>query len=306
MTIRIYLGTQIEQSLATAVLSYSIRRHTQSEVAIAPLYEAVTAAHIRIPTPKRTDLQPRTPFTFQRFAIPELCQYQGRAIYLDSDMLVFRDINELWQQPFEKPGLLRADLLSVPEPADSVRSPQYSVMLLNCEQLKWSAAQLVNELAEGRWTYQAFVLEMSPAETKRADLPLGWNDLEKYDPERTALLHYTDMPRQPWLSVDNPWAGLWCAELLRAVEEGAIARQTVCESVERGWVRPSLLTQVERGIADPKQLSDADIKKDRYTFAPPHVWQKYLRHQALQQQIPRKLFSRVYATSKAVVARRSR
>jgi len=298
MPIRIYLGTQIEQTLATAVLSYSVGRRTAHPVQIEPLYEAVSAANISIPTPADPALKPRTPFTFQRFAIPELCQYQGRAIYLDSDMLVFRDINELWQQPFEKAGEPEADLLSVPEPPSSHRAPQYSVMLLNCAQLKWRADQLVRALERRSWTYKEFVLEMSPAAVKRADLPLGWNDLERYEATRTALLHYTDMPYQPWLSVSNPLAPLWCQELLCAVADGAIARQMVQENSERGWVRPSLLTQIDQGICDPKQLPEKVLQRDRHTFTPPHIWQKYLRYPILQRQKPRQWFSRTYATAK--------
>ncbi len=292
--IKIYLGTQAEQNLATAVLSYSIVSHTRQPVQITPLYQAVEAANIQIPTPQNPQLKPRTPFTFQRFAIPALCQYQGKAIYLDSDMLVFRDISEIWQQPFAQVDGTTADLLSVPEPVGSARSPQYSVMLLNCQQLTWNVIELVRALEQGTWTYQQFVLEMSPAATKAATLPSGWNDLERYGNYKTALLHYTDMPCQPWLSVANPLCALWCEALLSAVAEGAIARSTVIDSIEKGWARPSLLHQIDQGIADPQQLPADVLQRDRNTFLPPYIWQKYLRHRALQGQRSRQWFSRAY------------
>lgn len=302
-SIKIYLGTQVEQRLATEVLSYSIRQHTRATVEIVPLYEAVTAAGIQIPTPSDPKLRPRTPFTFQRFAIPALCHYQGRAIYLDSDMLVFQDIRKLWEQSFldqQNPTRI-FDLLSVPEPASSNRLPQYSVMMLNCEQLQWNAPRLVNQLAQGKWSYEQFVLEMAPAQKKSASLPIGWNDLERYSPGKTALVHYTDMPRQPWLSTVNPLAELWCDALLKAISSGAIRRQTVCESVARGWVRPSLLVQIELGIANPKDLSNEVIERDRLTFTPPHIWQRYLRYPVLQGARSRQWFSRTYAAYRAVL-----
>ncbi len=297
--IKIYLGTQVEQSLAVDVLTYSIAAHTQQPIQVTPLYQAVQAAGITITNPRNPHLRPRTPFTFQRFAIPALCQYQGRAIYLDSDMLVFRDINDLWQQPFERANhetthYQTIDLLSVPEPPNSGRSPQYSVMLLNCEQLTWNVQQLVSELERGTWTYQQFVMDMAPATHKAATLPFGWNDLERYDPQQTSLLHYTDMPRQPWLSVVNPLAALWCEVLLQAVAEGAITRERVCDSIDLGWARPSLLYQLDYGIADPQQLPDDVLRRDRYSFTPPHVWQKYLRHRALAGTRSRLLFNRIY------------
>jgi hypothetical protein len=292
--IKIYLGTQVEQSLAVDVLAYSIAKHSSQPVQIVPLFQAVKAAGIHLPTPVNPQLRPRTPFTFQRFAIPALCQYQGRAIYLDSDMLVFRDIAELWQQPFNG-----AALLSVPEQTGSGRSPQYSVMLLDCEALSWQADKLIGQLEQGQWTYEQFVLQMAPAPRKAATLPLGWNDLERYSPEQTALLHYTDMPRQPWLSVANPHAALWCGCLLSAINEGAITRAAVKYSVEKGWVRPSLLYQVDQGMADPQQLPARILQRDRFTFSPPHVWQRYLRHSALQGRRSRQWFNRAYATFRA-------
>jgi len=307
--IKIYLGTQIEQSLAAEVLSYSIRQHTRSAVEITPLYEAVTAANIQIPTPSSPQLRPRTPFTFQRFAIPALCHYRGRALYLDSDMLVFKDINELWQQPFASPANsdiaseiaseITADLLSVPEPAHSNRPPQYSVMLLNCEQLQWDASQLVNQLEAGKWSYEQFVLEMAPAAKKSASLPAGWNDLERYTSKQTALIHYTDMPRQPWLSTANPLCGLWCDVLLQAIAAQAISRETVCDAIQRGWVRPSLLGQIDSGIIDPQNLPHQVLVKDQH-FTPPHVWQRYLRHPAIQGARSRRWFARAYATYQAI------
>jgi hypothetical protein len=298
--IKIYLGTQVEQSLAVDVLTYSIVSHTRQAVLVTPLYEAVQAAGIDIPTPRSPQLRPRTPFTFQRFAIPAICQYQGRALYLDSDMLVFRDIDELWQQSFVQTNGETADLLSVPEPEGSGRSPQYSVMLLNCDQLKWDAPDLVSQLEQGRWSYDQFVLEMAPAARKAANLPLGWNDLERYEPNRTALLHYTDMPRQPWLSVVNPFAALWCEALLQAIASGFISIDRLQDSIDRGWVRPSLRWQVAQGVADPQQLPVEVLARDRKTFVPPHVWQKYLRHPLLQQPRSRQYFSFAYAGLKSM------
>jgi hypothetical protein len=296
--IKIYVGTQIEQSLAVEVLTYSIRRHTQQPIQVMPLYQAVQAAGIDIPTPANPKLRSKTPFTFQRFAIPALCHYKGRAIYLDSDMLVLKDIQGLWSQPF-----VTADLLSVPEPPGSGRSPQYSVMLLNCAQLTWDIDQLIKALEQGQWTYAQFVLEMAAATHKSATLPAGWNDLERYDPCQTALIHYTDMPHQPWLCVSNPLADLWCEALLGAITAGVITREAVQTSVEKGWVRPSLLHQIDYGITDPQQLPAHILNHDQLAFSPPHVWQKYLRHSFVQGPRSRQYFNRTYAAFKSIKQR---
>ena len=276
--IKIYVGTQPEQWLAVRVLEYSISQHTQMPVQVQPLYEAIQAAGLQIPMPANPALRPRTPFSFQRFAIPQLCHYQGRAIYLDSDMQVFRDIDRLWSWAFDG-----ADLLSVEEPANSGRAPQFSVMVLNCAQLDWDVVDLVHQLEAGRWTYQQFVLEMAPAATVAAVLPSVWNDLERHQPGETALTHYTDMDTQPWLTVHNPLAQIWCRDLLAAVSVGYLSRAAVAAEVKKGFVRPSLLYQIDHQIEDPQNLPRAVVQADRRSFVPPHVLQ---RLSVLQPSVP--------------------
>ena len=266
MTIKIYVGTQPEQMLALKVLEYSIRQHTTMAVEVIPLFAAVAEAGIEIPTPKNPQNLPRTPFSFQRFAIPALNNYQGRAIYLDSDMQVFQDISQLWEWDFNG-----ADLLSVYEPADSGRIPQFSVMVLNCQQLFWNVKELVEDLDGGKWTYQQFILEMAPAQRIARVLPTVWNELERYQEGKTALTHYTDMPTQPWLSTINPLGWLWSQELLNAIADDFISKEFVLQEVQRGWVRPSLLYQLENNIIDPLQLPQSEIKRDHWQFLPPHA-----------------------------------
>ena len=281
--IKIYVGTQIEQMLAVKVLHYSIQKHTRQPVVLIPLFEAVEAAEIKIPVPANPQIRPRTPFSFQRFAIPQLNGYQGRAIYLDSDMQVFRDILELWTWDFEG-----ADLLSVHEPPDTGRSSQFSVMVLNCQQLSWNVVDLVDQLQQGKWTYEEFILEMAPARAVATVLPPGWNDLERYNPEATSLVHYTDMNSQPWLVTHNPLAYLWCGDLLEAIEKGFISLAYVQDEIQKGHVRPSLLYQIEHNVADPHQLPDTAIRADRLSFVPPHMLSKL--NSRPNQPSPYKLF----------------
>src|SRR5689334_22832572 len=131
--IRVYVGSQEAQMLAVKVLEFSIRRQASLPVEVFPLHHT----QIEFPLPKDVRNRPRTPFSFQRFYIPALAGFQGRAIYLDSDMQVFRDIRELWTLPFEG-----ADLLAVREPGESGRRPQFSVMLLDCDALAWNLSDI--------------------------------------------------------------------------------------------------------------------------------------------------------------------
>lgn len=234
--IRVYVGSQEEQMLAVKVLEYSIRRHASMTTQVVPLHRA----GIAFPMPRDAKNRPRTPFSFQRFAIPMLTGYRGRAIYLDSDMMVFRDIRELWSIPFDG-----ADLLAAKARDETDRRPQFSVMLLDCAALTgWTPEKIVEALDSGRLTYEQLMYDMALAKSIRAAIPSTWNSLEHYEADRTGLLHYTDMNVQPWVYRRNRWGRLWTRELLMAVHDSFISTDEVREHVERGWVRPSLLQQV--------------------------------------------------------------
>ena len=47
----------------------------------------------------RVKYRNETEFSPYRFVIPEVCDHQGRAIYLDSDMICLADIGELFDAP---------------------------------------------------------------------------------------------------------------------------------------------------------------------------------------------------------------
>jgi hypothetical protein len=258
--IRVYVGATEEQMLAVKVLEYSIRKHTTLTVALLPLHRA----KIEVPMPKDPENAPRTPFSFQRFLIPALAGYRGRAIYLDSDMQVFKDLRHLWSLPFDG-----AELLSVSEAGDSERPPQFSVMLLDCEALRWDINEIVELLNRRELTYQQLVLEMAVARNTHAAISPNWNSLEYYREGQTALVHYTDMPTQPWVSRDNPLGYLWVRDLLEAIDDQFITVDFVKEHVAHGWVRPSLLYQIEHA-ADDSLLLPASARRMDFGFVPPY------------------------------------
>jgi hypothetical protein len=233
--IRVYVGSQEEQMLALRVLEYSIRRHTSMTTQVLPLH----TCGIEFPMPRDRANWPRTPFSFQRFTIPMLAGHRGRAVYLDSDMQVFRDMRALWTLPFDG-----ADLLAAREAADTSRRPQFSVMLLDCERLAWTPATVIEALDSGRLTYAQLMYEMALATRVHASIPPEWNSLERYEAGRTCLLHYTDMNTQPWVHRGNPRGWLWVRELASALKDGFITMDEVHEHVNRGWVRPSILGEL--------------------------------------------------------------
>jgi hypothetical protein len=248
------VATTEAQMLAVKVLEYSIRKHTSMSVVVTPMHSAGP----EIPTPRDPKKQPRTPFSFQRFLIPQLMDWKGRAIYLDSDMQVFRDMRQLWSYPMNG-----AQLLAAREPGRTGRRPQFSVMLLDCASLDWNIRDIVKALDEDRLTYEQLMWEMKIADRIRADIDPSWNSLERYDEGKTRLLHYTDMNTQPWVSLRNPLGYLWVRDLLATIDTGLITREYVEEHVRQGWVRPSLLFQIDHRFEDTVLLPRAARNLDR-------------------------------------------
>ena len=257
--VRVFIGATAAEMLPTKVLEYSIRKNSSMGVNLLPLHRS----GIKIPVPRDTKQQPRTPFSFQRFLIPALTGYRGRAIYLDSDMQVFKDIRTLWTLPFKE-----ADLLVAREPAGSGRRSQFSVMVLNCETLHWDICEIIRALDEGRLSYEALVYEMAIVKNIRADIDPAWNALERFSARDTALLHYTDMSTQPWVSRANPLGYLWTRDLIEGIDVGAMTIDFVKQEIALGHVRPSLIYQLENrkedGLLLPRQARQMDEN-----FVPP-------------------------------------
>jgi hypothetical protein len=257
--VRVYIATTEDQMLSVRVLEYSIKKHASMSVKVYPLHES----GMTIPVPKDAVNRPRTPFSFQRLLIPALAGHKGKAIYLDSDMQLFKDIKQLWNNLPEN-----ASMNTVISAGYSGRKPQFSVMVMNCESLQWDINQIVNSLDSGELTYNDLMYRMSIAENIDRSIEPVWNSLERYEEGKTALLHYTDMPTQPWIYASNPLGYLWVKDLIEAIDRKFIDYSYVREHVERGYVRPSLLYQIDNRIIDGLLLPKSAKNLDREFKAP--------------------------------------
>jgi hypothetical protein len=237
---RIFIGVDESQLLAAAVLEDSIRRHASGPVEVVPMTE------VEAPMPKDKRNRPRTAFSFSRFAIPKLCGYEGRALYVDADMQVFDDVAELWKIPFDGAKVL---CTNQPEPPEKWRGSghfhagrQMSVMMLDCSSLDWDLVQIVRGLDEHRYTYEQLMFDMCllPPEQVVDGLPQEWNHLEHFHEGLTKLLHYTVVPTQPWKNDENPLRGIWEDAFVRAWSEGAIEPDLLERQIRKRHVKKSL------------------------------------------------------------------
>ena len=243
--IRVFAGTDKAQAMGVRMLEYSIKRHTPMSVEITPIDDR------DIPVPKNRASRSRSGFSFSRFHIPKLCGNKGRAIYMDADMQVFSDLGTLWTWPMGDLAIAYCQ-----QPVDRGRLPQYSVMLMNCEKLPWDVEEIVQGLDDGRYTYEELMGSccIVPETARKMALPFEWNSLEYYEEGTTCLLHYTDMPAQPWVSNTNPAGQLWYELLRDAVHEGFVTIEELYDEIRAGHVSPELPRWA--GLPDPEDFGN--------------------------------------------------
>lgn len=281
-TIRVFVGADRSQALAVDVLAYSIRRHTTAPV------EVTSMADLKLPEPEDIRQGSRTNFSFTRFAIPGLCNYEGKAVYMDADMQVFKDIRDLWGIGFqgEEKIQIQEEVPDEFQPkpgqvgAPQARKKQSSVMLLDCSRLNWVAEDIIKGL-DGDYTYDELLSEICILRPEEIGwrVPFIWNSLETYVEGTTALTHYTDMYTQPWASNENPIGWVWIEEVKRMLADGSLKWEQIEEEVKLGYFRPSLLTELKLNtdLSEPdpeRQERMEQIDKDAGFVKHAEVYQK--------------------------------
>lgn len=303
--IRVYVGTDRSQQLAVPVLEYSIKRHTTAKVEVIPMLD------LPVPHPKDPRNGQRTGFSYSRFCIPRLAGYKGKAIYMDADMLVFKDIRQLWDIPFDgakvviQREVLHQDVTLKKAGAPKQRKKQCAVMLLDCSRLDWDIEHIVAGFDEGRYDYEQLMYEMCVLDESeiKYGVPFEWNSLEHWD-ESTGLIHYTDVYTQPWTACGNKNGYLWFAEVRRMMQEGKLDETLIRREIDLGYFRPSLLRDIKYRHRVPSMLhgiwDSYNAAADRASGYVPHkaVYEaKRQRQQAIKEfEARQKLESGVSST----------
>lgn len=187
--LRIFIGFDHRQPVSLNVLSQSIYTRSSKPVAITPIVIN------QLPF-KRMGL---TPFTFSRFLVPWLCDFEGWALFLDLDMLVVADIAELFA--------LADDRYTVMVVKNSKRFEWASVMLFNCAKNKI----LTPEYCESADRLHG-ISWCRPEDI--GDIPPDWNHLVGYDKPLAdpKLIHYTQGIPAFEETLDSEHAEIWHKE----------------------------------------------------------------------------------------------
>lgn len=202
-TIRIFIGWDQREAAAWHVLAHSLTEHSSLPISITP----VVLQHLPWLTRPRDPLQ-STEFTYARFAVPWLCDYQGWAIFMDCDMLCVRDPAQLWRytaMPINPPVWCVQHEHTPPEGTKflGARQTSYprknwsSVMLMDCSRCAALTPAVVNS-ATGAHLHR---FEWLPHPENIGRLPPRWNHLVGWDEPRPVdelgLIHWTE--GGPWL-----------------------------------------------------------------------------------------------------------
>lgn len=237
-TLNFYIGTEDKTRVAEKVLAYSIRRHATCKVNIT----SMIGDGWTIPP----GLHQGTGFSLRRFLIPSKQNFQGIGVYVDADMLVFKDVSELlgYANSLVEQGKEVACTYQ-PDKFNKSPWPQSSVMVINCQAcLDWQPEQLWDKLRKGH-SYPNF-MHLDWLKSPPMQIPTYWNNLNVYSSE-TRLLHYTKEPEQPWYKPNHPLAHLWEKELKLAIKDGVVTKADLAEALGR-WGKPTGDKRISNGL----------------------------------------------------------
>jgi hypothetical protein len=164
----VFIGVDPRQPIAYHVLCSSIQRRSSKPVALIPLLiDQLPITRVGL-----------TDFTYARYIVPHLMGYQGKAVFLDSDMLVLGDIAELFDVKYDT-------AVSVVPFDGKLGFERPSVMVFNCDLCR----DLTPEYIDNPDSHpQSFEWALSVGR-----LPMEWNHLVGYSQpsDNVKLVHYT-------------------------------------------------------------------------------------------------------------------
>ncbi len=202
---KVFVGYDPREDIAYQVCKHSIARRNK-EVLVRPLVQKELREAGWYTRP--VDPLSSTEFTFTRFLIPELCDYKGWALFMDCDMILLTDIQELFDQADEKYAVMCVHHDYTPREGlkmDGQKQSIYprknwsSVMLFNCghPSNKQINSSVVNDTnITGKYLHRFSWLK----DSEIGELSHEWNWLTDWykEPEdvKPKLLHYTE--GGPW------------------------------------------------------------------------------------------------------------
>ena len=192
--IPIFIGYDSKVKIAYHVLSESILRNSSTPVTISP----INLNNLKNIYTRKQDPLASTEFSFSRFLVPHLMNYNGWAIFMDSDMVMLSDITELWNLRNEKYAIQVCKHDYTPTSKNKflgnnqtiyAKKNWSSLMLMDCSKCKTLTPEYVNtksglELHQFKWLDENLI----------GSIPLEWNWLVGEYPYKKDVhnIHFTE------------------------------------------------------------------------------------------------------------------
>ena len=174
---------------------------------------------------RKRDPKQSTDFSFTRFLVPYLMDFNGWAIFMDCDMLCQDDIAELWNQRNENYSLMCVKHKHKPknktkflgEPQTSYPKKNWSsLMLINCSKCKNLTVEYVNS-ASGLDLHRFNWLDN---DNEIGEIKGTWNNLvqdSKKSNDNASLIHWT--LGGPWFKEQRDYEDVLTDKWFKAREE---------------------------------------------------------------------------------------
>ena len=192
--IPIFIGYDSKVKIAYHVLAESILRKSSTPVTISPIH----LSNLKNIYTRKQDPLASTEFSFSRFLVPHLMNYNGWAIFMDSDMVILSDITELWNLRNEDYAIQVCKHEYTPSSKNKflgntqtiyAKKNWSSLMLMNCSKCKTLTPEYVNtksglELHQFKWLDENLI----------GNIPLEWNWLVGEYPYKKDVhnIHFTE------------------------------------------------------------------------------------------------------------------
>ena len=192
--IPIFIGYDSKVKIAYHVLAESILRNSSTPVTISP----INLNNLKNIYTRKQDPLASTEFSFSRFLVPHLMNYNGWAIFMDSDMVMLSDITELWNLRNEDYAIQVCKHEYTPSSKNKflgnnqtiyAKKNWSSLMLMDCSKCKTLTPEYVNtrsglELHQFKWLDENLI----------GNIPLEWNWLVGEYPYKKDVhnIHFTE------------------------------------------------------------------------------------------------------------------
>ncbi|MBD2777356.1 glycosyltransferase [Iningainema tapete] len=247
--VKVFIGSGEASLIERKVLIYSLRKNSQREIDVYVFNGTHNSVELNdekpflAPMSLRVKYRNVTEFSFYRFLIPEICNHQGKAIWLDSDMIALDDIGELFDTPMNGCDLL-ANKVVYPD-IPSHRDPRcLAVTVFDCEKVKFDLESLLDEVDQNHYSDRDLIHLTTNFRSfhpyKIGEFEQNWNIRDYWDKD-TKLIHYTNLTTQPWKYPNHPYGELWFQYFNEALSSGYITQKDINLSMVRAAVRLDLL-----------------------------------------------------------------